>query len=51
LNIWYVDHLSLWLDTKIFFMTVFKVLRNDHNENVGVTVIPQTETAEEFANK
>ncbi len=51
LNVWYVDHLSLWLDTKIFFMTVFKVLRNDHNENVGVTVIPQTETAEEFANK
>ena len=38
LNVWYVDHESLWLDTKIFFMTIFKVLTNADNENVGETV-------------
>lgn len=38
LNVWYVDHVSLWLDIKICFMTVFKVLRNADNENVGTTV-------------
>ena len=38
LNVWYVDHESLWLDTKIFFMTIFKVLTNADNENIGETV-------------
>jgi len=38
LNVWYINHLSLWLDVKIFFMTIFKVLRNEENENVGKTV-------------
>ena len=38
LNVWYVDHVSLWLDIKIFFMTIFKVLANKDNENVGETV-------------
>ncbi len=38
LNVWYVEHLSLWLDIKIFFMTFFKVLSNADNENVGATV-------------
>ncbi|MBQ9414565.1 MAG: sugar transferase, partial [Clostridia bacterium] len=45
LNVWYVDHVSLWLDIKIAFMTVFKVLRNDNNENVGATVAPTAEDA------
>ena len=39
LNVWYVDNLSLWLDIKIVFKTVFKVLRNSDNENVGATVV------------
>lgn len=39
LNIWYVDHVSFWLDIKIFFMTIFKVLSNADNENVNETVI------------
>ncbi|MGI6018945.1 MAG: sugar transferase [Marvinbryantia sp.] len=39
LNVWYVDHVSFWLDTKIFFMTIFKVLSNADNENVNETVI------------
>ena len=38
LNVWYVDHVSFWLDVKIFFMTIFKVLVNADNENVGETV-------------
>ena len=38
LNVWYVENVSLLLDIKIFFMTVFKVLRNDNNENIGATV-------------
>ena len=38
-NVWYVDNVSLFLDIKIFFMTIFKVLANVDNENVGETVI------------
>ncbi|MBQ9045399.1 MAG: sugar transferase [Oscillospiraceae bacterium] len=38
LNVWYVDHVSFALDAKIFFMTIFKVLSNADNENVGETV-------------
>ncbi len=28
-DVWYVDNISLWLDIKIIFMTVFKVLKRD----------------------
>lgn len=38
LNVWYVDHISFWLDIKIFFMTIFKVLTNADNENTGETL-------------
>ena len=38
MNVWYVDHLTLWLDIKILFLTVFKVLTNADNENKGATV-------------
>ncbi len=38
LNIYYVDNMSLWLDIKILFLTVFKVVKNEDNENVTVTV-------------
>lgn len=38
LNVWYVDHISFWLDIKIFFMTIFKVLTNADNENIGETL-------------
>lgn len=38
MNVWYVDHVSLWLDIKILFLTVFKVLTNADNENKGATV-------------
>lgn len=38
LNVWYVDHLSLWLDLKIMWLTVWKVISNADNENTGATV-------------
>ena len=45
LNIWYVDHVSFLLDMKIFFMTIFKLLSNADNENVGETVKKQIDNA------
>lgn len=39
LNVWYAKNMSLWLDLKIFFMTIFKVATNANNENVGETGI------------
>ncbi len=42
LDVWYVDHQSLWLDIKIIFMTVWKILRRD-----GISQ-PGQATAEEF---
>lgn len=38
LNVWYVRHCRFSLDAKIFFMTIFKVLANADNENVGETL-------------
>ena len=39
LNVWYAQHMSFSLDVKIFFMTIFKVVTNANNENVGETGI------------
>lgn len=39
LNCWYVDHMSFWLDIKILFTTVIKVLKNEDNVNVGATLV------------
>lgn len=41
LSVWYVEHLSFWLDIKIMFKTVFKVLSNADNENKGETVVKE----------
>lgn len=38
LNVWYVDNVSMLLDLKIFFITIFKVFTNADNENVKETV-------------
>ena len=35
LDVWYVDHLSLWLDLKILGMTVWKILRREGISQVG----------------
>ena len=49
LNIWYIDHVSLWLDLKIFFMTIGKVFTNVNNENIGETVKTETQIEKEVA--
>ena len=49
LNVWYVDNVSFVTDVKIVFMTVFKVLRNADNENVGETVVHSDEKVKETA--
>lgn len=41
LNVWYADHMSLLLDMKILFMTIFKVFTNADNENSGVTIVTE----------
>lgn len=38
LNVWYIDHISFRLDMRIFLMTIFKILRNEDNANVGETI-------------
>lgn len=38
LNAWYAENVSFLLDLKILFMTVFKVLINADNENIGETI-------------
>ena len=38
LSCWYADHVSFSLDVKIFFMTIFKVLRNEDNVNTEPTM-------------
>ena len=35
MNVWYSEHMSLWLDIKILFMTVFCILKNEGNEEMG----------------
>lgn len=42
LDVWYVDHWSLWLDVKILFITIWKVIRRE-----GISQ-PGHATAEEF---
>ena len=42
LDVWYVDHQSLWLDLKIIFMTIWKILKRE-----GVNQ-PGHATMEEF---
>jgi lipopolysaccharide/colanic/teichoic acid biosynthesis glycosyltransferase len=41
-DVWYVDHWSLWLDIKIFFMTFKNVLKGEGINQPGFA------TAEEF---
>ena len=47
LNVWYVDHMSFALDTKIFFMTFVKIFSNADNENTGATLQRDSEKAQE----
>ena len=41
LDVWYVDHLSFWLDIKIFFLTIKKIfLREDITMDGQATTVP-----------
>ena len=52
LNVWYVDHVSFFLDVKILFMTFLKVITNADNENKGATVVNfESEPEKEIVNK
>lgn len=39
LDVWYVDHLSLWVDIKIIFITIYKVFRCDGISQEGQATI------------
>jgi sugar transferase EpsL len=41
LDVWYVDHVSFWLDLKILFLTVGKVLRPSDVAAEGHTSMPE----------
>ncbi|HYZ26483.1 MAG TPA: sugar transferase [Geminicoccaceae bacterium] len=41
LDVWYVDHWSLWLDLKILFMTVAKVLKREGISAEGHATMPR----------
>jgi lipopolysaccharide/colanic/teichoic acid biosynthesis glycosyltransferase len=41
LDVWYVDHWSIWLDIKILFMTVASVLRKDGINAPGSATMPK----------
>lgn len=51
LNVWYVEHMSLWLDIKILFLTVYKVFTNADNANTNATVVPEAQDATESVEK
>lgn len=48
MNVWYAENISFALDVKIFFMTIFKVLRNQDNLNTEATA---KKTEKELVNK
>jgi lipopolysaccharide/colanic/teichoic acid biosynthesis glycosyltransferase len=41
LDVWYVDHQSLWLDVKILWLTVLQVLRRDGISQQGHATMPE----------
>ena len=43
LDVWYVDHRSLWLDVRILWMTVRKVLVRDGISAAGEATMPRVE--------
>ncbi len=51
LNVWYAQNISFLLDCKIFFLTVFKVLKNSDNENIGATLVTEINEEKQVATK
>lgn len=46
LNVWYVDNCTFLLDIRIFFKTIFSIVKNEDNVNVGETVVNSAEEKE-----
>ncbi|PTX19031.1 lipopolysaccharide/colanic/teichoic acid biosynthesis glycosyltransferase [Pontibacter mucosus] len=40
-DVWYVDNISLWLDLKIIFMTIFKIFKSEGISAEGVATMPK----------
>lgn len=43
LDVWYVDHLSFWLDIQILFLTIWKVLKGEGISSPGNVTVPKFE--------
>jgi len=41
LDVWYVDHISLWLDLKIIMLTVWKILKREGITQPGQATMPE----------
>jgi sugar transferase EpsL len=41
LDVWYVDHWSFWLDLKILWLTLLKVLRSEGISQQGHATMPE----------
>ena len=41
LDVWYVDHCSFWLDMKVLFLTVLKVLGREGTSAAGHATMPE----------
>jgi sugar transferase EpsL len=39
--VWYVDHVSFWLDVKILWMTLWKVLKREGISAEGHATMPE----------
>ncbi len=37
MNVWYSENVSFWLDVKIFFITIKKVLKNEDNNDTDIS--------------
>jgi len=40
MDVWYIDHRSIWLDIKILFLTIFKVFKRDGISQEGHATMP-----------
>ncbi len=47
LDVWYVDHVNFWLDLKILFLTLLKVLRQEGISAPGYATMPAFKGIEE----
>ena len=45
-DVWYVDNMSLWLDLKIIFLTIFKIFKSEGISAEGVATMPKFQGTE-----